>query len=97
MTNKPKGTPGPWSYLPPLGEGLHAVLSDKVNEGGNFYVAQCNRAEDARLIAAAPAMREALREAEEIIGDSVPTWATVARAALRLADGECEHQRTEAL
>jgi len=65
-------TPGPWKYAAPLGEGSHAILSDKVNSGGNFHVAICTpdkpTAEaDARLIAAAPQMAEALREAKRVI------------------------------
>jgi len=55
-------TPGPWTYSPSLGEGLPAVLSEHVNEGGNFYVAQCNVDADARLIAAAPALLAAAKE-----------------------------------
>ena len=54
-------TPGPWEAHDDDGTGtLPCVLSDKVNAGGNFYVAQCNNFEDARLIAAAPALFAAL-------------------------------------
>jgi hypothetical protein len=56
-----KHTPGPWTAWDDDGTGtLPCVLSDKVNAGGNFYVAQCNVYEDARLIAAAPDLLEAL-------------------------------------
>lgn len=43
-------TPPPWDHLEPIGEGLHGVMSKHVNEGGNFYVAQCNRGADAAFI-----------------------------------------------
>ena len=50
-------TPGPWTAHDDYGTGtLPCVLSDTVNTGGNFYVAQCNVFADARLIAAAPEM-----------------------------------------
>ena len=56
-----KHTPGPWTAHDDDGTGtLPCVLSEKVNAGGNFYVAQCNVFEDARLIAAAPELLEAL-------------------------------------
>jgi hypothetical protein len=59
-------TPGPWTAHDVDGTGiLPCVLSDKVNPGGNFYVAQCNRYQDARLIAAAPALLEVLEDALE--------------------------------
>ena len=55
-------TPGPWKAYDDDGTGtLPCVLSDKVNAGGNFYVAQCNVFADARLIAAAPEMYEMLK------------------------------------
>ena len=55
-------TPGPWEAHDDDGTGtLPCVLSDKVNAGGNFYVAQCNVFEDARLIATAPELLEALK------------------------------------
>ena len=58
-------TPGPWEARDDDGTGtLPCVLSDKVNAGGNFYVAQCNVFEDARLIAAAPELLEVLEEVE---------------------------------
>ena len=63
MNETQKHTPGPWDFMPPLGEGLPAVLSKHVNEGGNFYVAQCNIDADARLIAAAPELLAALTAA----------------------------------
>lgn len=58
-----KHTPGPWHAHDDDGTGtLPCVLSDQVNAGGNFYVAQCNVFADARLIAAAPEMLALLRE-----------------------------------
>ena len=55
-------TPGPWEAHDDDGTGtLPCVLSDKVNAGGNFYVAQCNVYADARLIAAAPELLEAAK------------------------------------
>ena len=61
--DKTKHTPGPWTAHDDDGTGtLPCVLSDKVNAGGNFYVAQCNVFEDARLIAAAPAMEHLLKQ-----------------------------------
>ena len=48
-------TPGPWTAWDDDGTGtLPCVLSESVTNAGNFYVAQCNVFEDARLIAAAP-------------------------------------------
>ena len=50
-------TPGPWTAHDDDGTGtLPCVLSERVNAGGNFYVAQCNVYADARLIALAPEM-----------------------------------------
>lgn len=61
-------TPGPWTARDDDGTGtLPCVLSDKVNAGGNFYVAQCNVFEDARLIAAAPNLLKMLKEAKIFI------------------------------
>ena len=64
-------TPGPWTAHDDDGTGtLPCVLSDKVNAGGNFYVAQCNVFEDARLIAAAPKLLEALVWMNHMGGDA---------------------------
>ena len=55
-------TPGPWEYCPKdTPDGQPFVLSQHVNRGGNFYVAVCRVEEDARLIAAAPELLEALK------------------------------------
>ena len=57
-----------------------------MNAGGNFYVAQWNNFEDARLIAAAPALLEALGNAlyglrnvapERLIRDDCFNWERV--------------------
>ena len=57
-----KHTPGPWEAHDDDGTGtLPCVLSDKVNAGGNFYVAQCNVFEDARLIASASDLLDACK------------------------------------
>jgi hypothetical protein len=59
MTEKTKHTPGPWTAHDDDGTGtLPCVLSKQVTSFGNFYVAQCNVFEDARLVAAAPEMLE---------------------------------------
>jgi len=57
-------TPGPWEARDDDGTGtLPCVLSDKVNAGGNFYVAQCNVFSDAVAIAALPELLTACRHA----------------------------------
>ena len=69
---------GPWTAHDDDGTGtLPCVLSDKVTPYGNFYVAQCNRFEDAKLCAAAPdladaleALRFAARARENTMGDA---------------------------
>jgi hypothetical protein len=62
-------TPGPWEAHDDDGTGtLPCVLSDKVNAGGNFYVAQCNVFEDARLIASAPDLLDACKAIAALAG-----------------------------
>jgi hypothetical protein len=57
-------TQAPWTAHDDDGTGtLPCVLSDKVNKGGNFYVAQCNVFDDAKLIAAAPELLKELQNA----------------------------------
>ena len=70
----PQGhTPGPWDAHDDDGTGtLPCVLSAHVNAGGNFYVVQCQNFVDARLIAAAPALLEACKEAREALRLSAP-------------------------
>lgn len=61
-------TPGPWTAHDDDGTGtLPCVLSDKVNKGGNFYVAQCNNYEDAALIASAPDLLKACRKSLDLL------------------------------
>ena len=58
-TETTKHTPGPWTAFgnSPGDDSLPSVMAQQSNDGGLFYVAQCNRIEDARLIALAPEMR----------------------------------------
>jgi len=80
-------TPGPWTAHDDDGTGTApCVLSEHVNVGGSFYVAQCNNFTDARLIAAAPDLLEALQQA--VLGDERYKWAPQARAAIAKATGE---------
>ena len=73
--NETKHTPGPWTAHDDDRTGtLPCVLSDKVNAGGNFYVAQCNVFEDARLIAKAPKMLETLNEVIARLADYQPDY-----------------------
>ena len=56
-----KHTPAPWKAYDDDGTGtLPCVISETVTKSGNFYVAQCNVFEDARLISAAPELLAAL-------------------------------------
>ena len=86
--NETKRTPGPWTAHDDDGTGtLPCVLSDKVNAGGNFYVAQCNVFEDARLIAAAPDLLAACElsayaEAEAGYGPGTPEQSTLSKECL---------------
>lgn len=94
MENKPKHTPGPWQAHDNDGTGtLPCVLSEKVNCGGNFYVAQCPNGNfaDARLIAAAPELLEACKFALAQAGLSPdsPT-AAILKAAIAKAEGKGE-------
>ena len=56
-------TPGPWQVFAnsPGNDDLPSVMAAQPAGPGLFYVAQVNRIEDARLIAAAPELLEALR------------------------------------
>lgn len=70
---------GPWKAHDDDGTGtLPCVLSDKVTPFGNFYVAQCNRFEDAVLCAAAPEMADAL--------EALRTHPVVAGLSARIRD-----------
>jgi hypothetical protein len=85
-------TPGPWEAHDDDGTGtLPCVLSDKVNAGGNFYVAQCNVFEDARLIASAPDLLDACRAIASLADGqgqrNMMEIAGQARAAIARAEG----------
>ena len=89
--NETKHTPGPWTAHDDDGTGtLPCVLSDKTNAGGNFYVAQCNVFEDARLIAAAPELLSTLEWiAQEIKwGHDMTASLAVAEQAIAKVRGE---------
>jgi hypothetical protein len=44
---KAEHTPTPWKVLPPIGEGTFQIQSEKINEYGNFIVAEVpNRIEN---------------------------------------------------
>lgn len=67
-TEAARHTPGPWEAWDDDGTGtLPCVLAKQVTSYGNFYVAQCNVFEDAKLVAAAP---DLLAACEKLI------WAT---------------------
>jgi hypothetical protein len=90
-----KHTQGPWKMFVPCGEGDYGIISDNVNAGGNFYVAtipngrHAEAEANARLIAAAPNMLEAL---EQIASDKPNSdkfaLMAIARAAIQAATGE---------
>ncbi len=40
MKTQPTHTPTPWKVSPPLGEGAIQIRSEKINEYGNFIVAE---------------------------------------------------------
>ncbi len=60
MKTKTQHTPTPWKLFPGVGEDLDGVMSEKVNAGGNFYIAQCNVKGDAEFIVRAVNSHEAL-------------------------------------
>jgi len=63
-------TPGSWTAHDDDGTGtLPCVLSKQITTFGNFYVAQCNVYDDARLIAAAPELYAALKYMNHMGGD----------------------------
>ena len=88
-----KHTRGPWEMMPPLGEGNYSVMSSKVNAGGNWYVAEIHNGShaeaqaNARLIAAAPELLDALRLVLAHDGRLTGAdWDTI-RAAVDKAEG----------
>lgn len=99
MTHTPKHTPGPWSINAVRNEAEKLLIVDAdmcfVADIWQTYVNGKSRQQDnAHLIAAAPAMYEALREivaaveAGEVSDySSAGDWYTEARAALAQAEG----------
>ena len=76
-----KHTPGPWNISPPC------ELSPRYSVYHNGPLVYVERGEDARLIAAAPDLLIALREAVEII-EGTGLDASVQREAIIKATGE---------
>ena len=76
-----KHTPGPWNVSPPC------ELSPRYSVYHNGPLVYVERGEDARLIAAAPDLLIALREAVEII-EGTGLDATTQREAIIKATGE---------
>ena len=58
MTQPAKHTPGPWGRIVELGCDVYAISKDPES---HTFVAECAIEEDARFIAAAPAMYEAIK------------------------------------
>lgn len=91
-----KVTPRPWTAHDDYGTGtLPCVLSDKVNAGGNFYVAQCNVFADAVLIATAPELLDLLKSAIARVelanaeGNNIlSAWLPDAKAIVTKIEGE---------
>lgn len=92
-----KHTPGPWAFDDDrviTSPHTHNDLDDDVCEvyGGNDDIAEVRRA-NARLIAAAPELLEALKElmvaADRVSAEPV-TWLGKARAAIAKAEGTTE-------
>jgi hypothetical protein len=84
-------TPGPWATVPTTAKGAHSDTKrlDVVSHGAEFspsFVAGDVSPSDARLIAAAPDLLEALRLGVE---NDIPTteWLRIARAAIAKAEG----------
>ena len=59
-----KHTPGPWGRIVELGCDVYAISKDPES---HTFVAECAIEEDARFIAAAPAMYEAVKDAIDTI------------------------------
>lgn len=93
QTALPSHTPGPWEAWDDDGTGtLPCVLAKQVTSYGNFYVAQCNVFEDAKLIAAAPDLLEALEsllsQDEYALRPMLPAVRDKVYAALKKARGQ---------
>ena len=87
MTQPAKHTPGPWVVNTFIVNGQHKL--EVLDATGANACIQAN----AHLIAAAPAMYEALSELvkylrEEVADEALDTWAPVFKAAMALAQAE---------
>ena len=87
MNNTAKHTPGPWVVR--AFEVNGKTRFEVLDNNGNSACVQAN----AHLIAAAPAMYEALSELvkylrEEVADEALDTWAPVFKAAMALAQAE---------
>ncbi len=82
-------TPGPWTFVPR--EEYRGPLVQRGREGGFYVQGSSERREDAdaRLIASAPMLLEALIEAEKYLIDSGKPFNSLAiHQAIALATGE---------
>ena len=88
-------TPGPWEHVRLSGVcGPHAIRMIYNGDKTFYGVREIAREEDARAIAALPALLDLLCDALEIIDDQLPgefpAFSTDARAAISLAKGEAK-------
>jgi hypothetical protein len=84
-------TPGPWENDGnDIWAGDHLIATVSGDQNGLF--ANPSRLADSALIAAAPELLDALRDALDVMGDwgedGDPEWANVARAAIAKAEGK---------
>ena len=89
MKTKHTHTPGPWTFTP-VSNDFRRVLSPNINEGGNWHVAMVQSTDaDARLIAAAPELLEALKACLPLAEHTSPFDLAVimARRAIAKAEG----------
>ena len=89
-TKSAQFTPGPWVVNTFIVNGQHKL--EVLDATGANACIQAN----AHLIAAAPAMYEALSELvkylrEEVADEALDTWAPVFKAAMALAQAEGQH------
>ena len=74
MTRTAKHTPGPWGRIVELGCDVYAISKDPES---HTFVAECAIEEDARFIAAAPAMYEALKALHSVLDQRMPDGRTL--------------------
>ena len=84
-----KHTPGPWGRIVELGCDVYAISKDPES---HTFVAECAIEEDARFIAAAPAMYEAIkatldRRAKDYLDNSIEPYSLLVQA-LAQAEGK---------